>query len=152
MQWIKLREKPDLLEPAAKWFSGHWNIDEEEYRSSMRCCILQQCGAPQWYAVLDDQGNLIAGAGVIENDFHDRKDLSPNVCALFVEEAYRGRGLAKELLELARRDMGDMGCEQLYLVTDHEHFYETCGWQFFTMVHDETTGEPERLYTVRTLR
>ena len=34
----------------------------------------------------------ISGAGVIENDFHDRKDLTPNLCALFVEERKCGRG------------------------------------------------------------
>lgn len=32
--------------------------------------------------------------GSIENDFHDRKDLTPNICAVYTEEAYRGRGIA----------------------------------------------------------
>ena len=27
--------------------------------------------------------------GVIENDFHDRKDLTPNVCAVYTEEDCR---------------------------------------------------------------
>ena len=32
-----------------------------------------------WYLCLD--GNrIVGGMGVIENDFHDRKDLCPNVC------------------------------------------------------------------------
>ena len=43
--------------------------NEEEYRSSMRCCILQQRGVPQWYAVLDDQGNLIAALLVLYMPF-----------------------------------------------------------------------------------
>ena len=52
MQWIKLREKPDLLEQAASWFSGHWNIDEEEYRSSagflsgMQCWMIRETSLP----------------------------------------------------------------------------------------------------------
>lgn len=32
--------------------------------------------------------------GSIANDFHDRKDLTPNICAVYTEEAYRGRGIA----------------------------------------------------------
>ena len=44
-----------------------------------------------WNAVVED-GRIIGGLGVIENDFHDRKDLSPNVCAVYVEEDRRCRG------------------------------------------------------------
>ena len=39
-----------------------------------------------------------AGAGVISNDFHNRRDLAPNLCALFVEPAYRRQGIARRLL------------------------------------------------------
>ena len=46
----------------------------------------RKTGITQWYVIVDGQRNIIAGAGVIENDFHDRKDLTPNLCALFVEE------------------------------------------------------------------
>ena len=41
------------------------------------------------------------GAGVIENDFHDRKDLTPNVCAVYVEEHCRCQGIAGKLLEFS---------------------------------------------------
>ena len=93
---------------------------------------------------------LGAGAGVIANDFHDRKDLTPNLCALFVEPPWRGRGTAGRLLDFIRRDLGAMGIPRLYLVTDHTAFYERYGWTFLTMV----TGDdhlPERMYTAPTL-
>ena len=77
-----------------------------------------------------EQQRIVAGAGVIANDYHDRVDLTPNLCALFVEESHRYRGIARLLLDSARRDMGKLGFETLYLVTDHEHFYERCGWEF----------------------
>ena len=95
-------------------------------------------------------GRLLAGAGVIANDFHDRKDLTPNLCALFVEPPWRGRGTAGRLLDFIRRDLGAMGIPRLYLVTDHTAFYERYGWTFLTMV----TGDdhlPERMYTAPTL-
>ena len=52
------------------------------------------CGA-RW------QRRHCGGRGLIENDFHNRPDLCPNVCALFVEQAYRRRGLARLLLSRA---------------------------------------------------
>ena len=58
----------------------------------MKECMERKTGIPQWYVIVDGQRNTIAGAGVIENDFHDRKDLTPNLCDLFVEERKCVRG------------------------------------------------------------
>jgi hypothetical protein len=38
-----------------------------------------------WYLCLDED-RIVGGMGVIENDFHNRKDLSPNICAVCTEE------------------------------------------------------------------
>lgn len=100
--------------------------------------------------VVYDSERTAAGAGVIENDFHDRPDLRPNLCALYVEPLYRGRGLAHSLLDAIRADMGELGEERLYLVTDHTDFYEKCGWEFLTLVND-LEGRSERMYAAKTL-
>ena len=65
----------------------------------------RKTGIPQWYVIVDGQRNIIAGTGVIENDFHDRKDLTPNLCALFVEERKRGRGIAGVVPDFVRKDL-----------------------------------------------
>ena len=95
--------------------------------------------------MLVENGQIAAGAGVIQNDFHNRKDLSPNLCALFVEEEHRQQGVASKLLEFIRKDFARMGYEKLYLVTDHTRFYEKCGWRFLTIVLDDAGGQL-RLY------
>lgn len=43
--------------------------------------------------------------GSIANDFHDRKDLTPNICAVYTEEAYRGRGILQGDGEAEQRRM-----------------------------------------------
>ncbi len=143
-----LRDMPALLHRAALWFHGKWDIPEEAYQESMEQC-LKGGAVPQWYAVLNGDGVIAAGAGVIENDYHSRRDLTPNLCALFVEPACRRHGLAKKLLNFIRRDMAELGVERLYLVTEHTAFYERCGWSFLTT----TTGEdglPLRIYSAPT--
>ena len=145
---LPLRDAPVLADAAAVWFSRRWGIPAESYRESMEQCLRRKAPVPQWYVVRDG-GRLLAGAGVIANDFHDRKDLTPNLCALFVEPPWRGRGTAGRLLDFIRRDLGAMGIPRLYLVTDHTAFYERYGWTFLTMV----TGDdhlPERMYTAPT--
>lgn len=143
---VNLRDRPALLPRAAAWFSEKWAVPRQAYADSMQACLAQGAGVPQWYVVLYEGRDIIAGAGVIENDFHSRKDLAPNLCALFVEEPWRGRGIARALLQAVRRDMAAAGVAPLYLVTDHTSFYERCGWRFVTLAADENTGEAIRVY------
>lgn len=93
MEILKLREHAELSEKAAIWFHSKWGIPAEEYRSSIQECLVEAGSVPQWYVVTEG-GEIIGGAGVIENDFHNRKDLAPNVCALYVEEQFRRQGIA----------------------------------------------------------
>ncbi len=142
---IRLVDRPDLKERAAQWFHEKWGIPLEAYRESMEECLTQKSAVPQWYLAMED-GQILGGLGVIENDFHDRKDLAPNVCAVYTEEAKRGQGIAGALLDRVCKDMSDRDIDTLYLVTDHTSFYERYGWEFLCMVQGD--GEPEltRMY------
>ena len=104
---------------------------------------------PQWYTVMDGE-RIIAGCGVIENDFHDRRDLAPNVCAVYVEEDFRNRGIAGELLRFVCQDMNLQGINTLYLLTDHTGFYERYGWEFLCMVRGDGEERMSRMYVHRT--
>ncbi len=95
-----IRSHPELKAQAAAWFHSKWEVPEEEYLASMDECISGGASVPQWYVALED-GVITGGVGVIENDFHVRRDLSPNVCALYVEPRRRGLGLAGALRALA---------------------------------------------------
>ena len=107
----------------------------------MATCLQGGSAVPQWYLVLEG-GRIVAGAGVIENDFHDRKDLAPNVCAVYTEKDLRGRGIAGRLLEAVCADMSRCGIDTLFLLTDHTSFYERYGWEFFCMAQGEGETEP----------
>lgn len=138
-EMIRLVDRPDLKERAAQWFHEKWGIPLEAYRESMEECLTQKSAVPQWYLAMED-GQILGGLGVIENDFHDRKDLAPNVCAVYTEEAKRGQGIAGALLDRVCKDMSDRDIDTLYLVTDHTSFYERYGWEFLCMVQGD--GEP----------
>ena len=110
-------------------------IPAEEYRSSIQECLVGAGSVPQWYVVTEG-GEIIGGAGVIENDFHNRKDLTPNVCALYVEEQFRRQGIAGRILKYICDDMKSSGMKKLYLITDHTNFYEKYGWNFLCFVQE----------------
>lgn len=145
--YITLREKPQLKERAAEWFHSKWWVPMEAYLECMEA-YLGNATEYGWYLCTDGD-KIIGGLGVIENDFHDRKDLTPNVCAVYTEEEYRCQGIAGKLLDMAVEDLRVKGISPVYLITDHTGFYERYGWEFFCMVQGD--GEPDmtRMYIHR---
>ena len=142
---VRLIDQPQIKEKAALWFYKKWNIPYEAYLESMEECLCQNNPFPQWYIALEND-RIIGGLGVIENDFHNRKDLFPNVCAVYVEEDKRCQGIAGVLLETVCKDMSEKGVKQLYLITDHTSFYERYGWEFLCMVQGDGEPDMSRMY------
>lgn len=145
IQILKIREYREKADKAAEWFHEKWGIPLEAYQESIYECLKNQNAVPQWYIAMDNE-RIVGGLGVIENDFHNRKDLTPNVCAVYVEEEYRCQGIAGQLLHFVCDDMQAQGIDTLYLLTDHTSFYERYGWKFLCMVQGD--GEPDfsRMY------
>ena len=141
---IPVRDWPEAKEEIAEWFHERWHIPLEAYKESIWDCLRKETGIPQWYVVVRGS-RIIAGCGVIENDFHERKDLTPNVCAVYVDEEFRNQGIAGFLLQYVCDDMSTMGIDTLYLLTDHTGFYERYGWEFLCMVRG-SDEEPSRMY------
>ncbi|MCR5652785.1 MAG: GNAT family N-acetyltransferase [Ruminococcus sp.] len=146
-KYITLRENPEIKDEAAQWFHSKWGVPSEAY---LECMNDYLSGKTEygWYLCLNG-GQIVGGLGVIENDFHDRKDLSPNVCAVYTEESFRKLGIAGRLLNFAVENLREKGVSPVYLVTDHEGFYERYGWELYCMAQGD--GEPEmtRLYIPR---
>lgn len=145
---MNLREKPQWKQKAAQWFHEKWNVPVDAYLESIEESLNSENPVPQWYLAVKEE-QIIGGIGVIENDFHDRKDLTPNVCAVYVEEEFRCRGIAGKMLETVCRDMKEKGIDTLYLITDHDSFYERYGWEFYCMVQGDGEEEMKRMYVHR---
>ena len=144
---VKLSDKPEIKETAANWFHEKWGVPLEAYLESMEAAIN---GDPvqEWYLCMKGD-EIIAGVGVIEQDFHDRNDLTPNVCAVYTEPPFRGRGLSGELLNYVVVDTKSKGISPIYLMTDLINFYERYGWEYLCMVQGNGESEMSRMYIHR---
>ena len=80
-RYISLWNEPSRKNAAAAWFPEKWGVPQEAYLACMDAYLRgdTQYG---WYLCLQGE-KIIGGLGVIENDFHDRKDLTPNICAVY---------------------------------------------------------------------
>ena len=147
LKYLNLRARPELKEPGARWFSSKWRVPEEAYLECMGAYLGGQTEYG-WYLCLS--GDRIAGGlGVIDNDFHQRKDLTPNICAVYTEPEFRRRGIAGKLLNMAVEELRAAGVAPVYLVTDHTGFYERYGWEFLCPVQCEGEETPSRMYIHR---
>lgn len=141
---VSLRNRSDLNLNASIYFSSKWNISKESYLKEINSYINKETEFG-WYLCLK-KNEIIGGVGVIENDFHDHKELSPNICALYVNKEYRNQGIAGKLLNKVIIDMKNKGISPIYLVTDLNNFYEKYGFKFLQMVNDEVENRPIKMY------
>ena len=145
---IRITERPELKTAAAEWFHEKWGIPYEAYLESMEEAMSGKGAVPQWYLALYGD-RIAAGMGVIANDFHDRTDLTPNVCAVFTEPDFRCQGLAGRLLGFVADDMKSGGIDALYLLTSHDSFYERYGWEYLCPVRGDGEERDSRVYVHR---
>lgn len=62
----------------------------DAYLTSMEAYLAKTVPVPQWYLAMAGAA-IVNRLGVIENDFHNRKDLTTNICAVYMEKAQRDR-------------------------------------------------------------
>ena len=135
LKYITLKQMPNLIDDASLWFSHAWGIPKEEYYKVMKDYLNGNTDYG-WYIALDNL-KIVAGLGVIKNDFHARVDLYPNICAVYTDPAYRGNGIAGKLLNLAVEDLKNSGITPVYLITNHMGFYEKYGFEFYNYITTE---------------
>ncbi|VEF47616.1 GCN5-like N-acetyltransferase [Bacillus freudenreichii] len=131
MKIINVREQQEFKEIAIKYIQSKWAKDynKKVYENCINHCITTDSPLPVWYLV-EDSSNIIGCAGLISNDFISRMDLWPWICALYIEERYRGRSLGRELLSRAKVDAAKAGFNNVYLCTDLIGFYEKYGFNY----------------------
>lgn len=129
MQIISIRENPEFKDIAIEYFSSKWSVPKIVYEDSISNAITTSSPLPQWY-LLENEGEVIGCAGLITNDFISRMDLYPWLCALYIEEQFRGNVYGLLLIDKVMIDTQKMGFKSLYLCTDHVGYYEKYGFKY----------------------
>lgn len=74
--------------------------------------------------------NDIAGyCTVSKNDCIPDASYTPYIGYMFVDEKYRGQRLSQKLIAYAMSYLQTQGFQQVFLVSDHENFYEKYGFK-----------------------
>ena len=145
---VGIRTNQEYLLKAVDCFTAWWKIDQRIYDDCISNSIITTSPLPRWYLMLKND-DIIGGYGLITNDFISRQDLCPWLCALYVEEEYRGSKLGSKLLEHAKKEALKLGYRKLYLSTDLEGYYEKYGWKFIAKGYHPWEAE-SKIYEIDT--
>lgn len=147
MKIISVREHPSYKDKAISYLQNSWpSVSPVIYEDCISHSIGAKQSLPQWY-LLEKGGEIIGCAGLITNDFISRIDLYPWVCAVYIDEKYRGNAYASLLLEKAKEDTKKAGYEHLYLSTEHVGFYEKYNWKYISQGY-HPGGDESRIYEI----
>ena len=142
---ISVRESPQYKKEAILYFQKSWpSVLPVIYENCISHSIHAKNTLPQWY-LLQLSDNLIGCAGLITNDFISRGDLYPWLCALYIDEAYRGNDYGVLLVEKAKQDTKKFGFHHLYLCTGLIGYYEKMGFDYIGQGY-HPWGEESRIY------
>lgn len=143
---ISIRENNEYTQTAIKYFQEKWGSPDTLiiYEDCISNCITSKTPLPQWYLLLNDN-NVIGCGGLITNDFISRMDLYPWICAVYIEENYRGNSYGKLLLDKAKQDAKNAGFNSVYLCTDHIGYYEHYSFKYIADGY-HPWGESSRIY------
>lgn len=100
-----------------------------------------------WERVLAavDNGTIAGYCTVQKTDCIPDLPYTPFIASLFVGEPYRGKRLSQKLIDAAMDYLGSVGFTEVYLLSDHENFYEKYGFQ---VIGRQTApwGEIQKVY------
>ena len=129
---INLLDDIESLEEVSEWIYEEW---EKKYNRKLEDIIyrskhsLNRDDIPQMYIAKHDD-EVVGCVSIWRCDLKSRQDLYPWMAALFVKKEYRNQGIGKLLQEKVIEETRKMNYKNIYLITEHENYYERTGWKF----------------------
>jgi len=148
-----LRERPHHAAAVAEriWnaFWRHKGTPFARIRDGLDAIVKVEDGVP-FALVAEIDGQPCGNALVIDNDEPAKRELTPWLAALWVDEAMRGKGIAGALLGTAASRCRTLGVPRLYLTSRPalRGFYTERGWR----IEEETVGKAALTLYSRTLQ
>ena len=134
MTILPLVDRPDLATVVAQWHFDEWGhlypggtVDGwlDHIRKRMNTDRI-----PMTVIALDDRGQPIGTAALVEHDMDTHRELSPWLGGVYVVPTARGRGVARAVVSHVIKCAGDLGIQDLYLYTNRaEGLYRRLGWR-----------------------
>jgi len=145
-----ITKESSLLGKGIEYFWKRWGNESNFvfYKDCIENSFSDNKILPKFYLTMDND-KIIGSYALVTNDIISRQDLMPWFACLFVNENYRNRGLAEELLKHGLNESQKKGFDTLYLSTDLKNFYEKKGWNYYSNGYG-VSGDELKIYSKET--
>jgi N-acetylglutamate synthase-like GNAT family acetyltransferase len=136
-----LADEPEFIEQVSVWLWEEWSkangnpLETTIYRTKHSICK----GKIPQMLIAKYKDELVGTVSLWHNDLTSRQDLTPWLATLYIKTEYRGKGIGTLLQEKCIEAARELGYKELYLITDHENYYERSGWKFLEMAPNKDT-------------
>ncbi|MGA1834305.1 GNAT family N-acetyltransferase [Rhizobium wenxiniae] len=127
-----LRQMPWLAEAVAdRLWRAWWRDDTLKEHVRARVQVALQGSAFPQILVAHQDGSFVGTVSVVDSNMAPRRDLTPWLSALWVDECFRENGVGNALINTAISLAKECGREALHLMATPQMaaFYERRGWQ-----------------------
>lgn len=152
MKIIRLEnDNNEIFEKICEWNYNWWGIKNnrtmEEVKENLRHSLCIKDRMPQTFVALINKVPVGMYQISMCEDLESRPDIYPWLINVYVDEKYRGKNVARELLNTVKDNAKKIGLSEIYLYTKHVGLYEKFGWIFIEEVKTFRKESPiERLY------
>ncbi|MCL2570648.1 MAG: GNAT family N-acetyltransferase [Firmicutes bacterium] len=140
---VNLADYPEHIEQVATWVWNEWSKDNGSTLERQIYQVqhaLSRDGVPQTFLALKDN-TPVGTVALWNNDLGVRQNLRPWLACLFVEKELRGCGIGTALIKHCSSVAKHLGFEKLYLITEHDDYYEKLGWKFIDTAPKKDGGK-----------
>lgn len=148
---VELSKRIDLIDKAIDYIWNCWGNKNNFnfYKDCISNSLDEKNILPKFYLVINNN-EIIGSYALLINDIISRQDLFPWLACLYVNNEYRNKGIAGQLLKHGLNEANRKGYHVLYLSTDIVGFYEKYGWIYIADGFN-ITDIKTRIYTKSTL-
>jgi GNAT superfamily N-acetyltransferase len=147
---VSLKDFPNYRQALIDYVANNWKGVLDPFTDVLSELFSKKKELPQCHIMLKDD-NIIGFYQLVEQELLIRKDLSPWITCVFIDEKERGQCLSSKLLEHGRTAAGKLGYAKVYLTTDHIQFYEKFGFREIGL-DKFMWGRPTKIYEHDTIR
>ncbi|MGI8982148.1 MAG: GNAT family N-acetyltransferase [Pirellulaceae bacterium] len=126
---IELLDSPEFIPTVVRWIRQEWPDARNDAAIEERLCGSRRGGTLPLalVAVLNSAPIGFASLTLYENGIEQGR---PHwIDALYVEPAYRGHGIARQMLQAAEEKSVVLGLTELFALTEIPGLYHKCGWR-----------------------
>ena len=133
MEIVPVSDHMSLISEMAALHQAEWAHFDPNLTVEARIAALVDVagneGVPSIFVAIENS-EFCGSAALVEQDMDSHPELGPWLAAVFVKEKWRGRGIAKSLVQYCESEAKKSGIERLYLFTEFaSELYVNLGWQ-----------------------